>query len=212
LLAPPPVGQTLDVKYYVWDAQRPMVRVCSARHSLPNAFNPTGGQGRFRPFDCGTGNPVPTMYAANHMDGALAESVFHDVPAGGGPWSVPRASLFPLVRTILVPQRQLRLVDLTGWAHKALRLNGRGLIDCDPSEYPTTAMWAERFHDLNDHPDGLYWRSRQNDRCVAVMLFGDRVNGGELRPSFDDTIALWQGDGLDEVSASAERANITIVT
>jgi hypothetical protein len=152
------------------------------------------------------------MYAANRVDGALGETVFHDVPSGGDAWLIPRAALYGRLRTLLVPQRPLRLLDLTGWAHKGLQIDGRGLVDCEPSEYPTTAQWAERFHSCAEAPDGLYWRSRQYDKSFALMLFGDRVAESDLRPVLDETIPLWQGDGLDEVLAAAERANVTIIT
>jgi hypothetical protein len=151
------------------------------------------------------------MYGSNRLDGALGETVFHDVPADGGPWLVPRDALFGRLRTLLVPQRALSLVDLTGWAHKVLKLNGRELVECESSDYHITALWAKRFHALENSPDGLYWRSRQYDKAHAVMLFGDRVCQDDLHVVLDETIGLWQGVALDEVIAAAEDANITIV-
>lgn len=141
---------------------------------------------------------------------ALGETVFHDVPLGGGPWDIARASLYGQARTVLIPLRDLSLVDLTDWAHKALRSDGRALVDCEPAEYATTAQWGQRFHDLSTEPDGLYWRSRQFDRAFALILFGDRVGKNELHVVYDETIALWQGDGLREGLDAAERANVTI--
>jgi len=207
-LPAPPAG-ALALKYFVWTAQRPITRVCGAA-GLPNSFNPTSAPGRFRPFAGGAGNTVPTLYGANRVEGALGESIFHDVPVGGAGWVIPRASLYFKVRSILIPQRDLRLVDLTGWAHKALAVDGRALVECDPSDYPTTAMWAKRFHEADEATHGLYWRSRQFDKAVAVMLFGDRVREDELRVVYDETIGLWQGEGLDDVLAAAEHAGITI--
>jgi hypothetical protein len=209
-LAAPPSGGALEVRLFTWVEQRPITRVCTASHQ-PNDFNPSDAPGRFRPFYCGDVQPVPTMYGSTSIDGALGETVFHDVPAGDENWSMPRASLYARLRTVLIPQRALKLVDLTGWAHKALKIDGRALVECDPHDYPVTALWAERFHDVAEAPDGLYWRSRQYDKSFGLMLFGDRVNTSELRVVFDETVGLWQGDGLDEVLAAAERANITIV-
>lgn len=123
---------------------------------------------------------------------------------------VPRSSLYGSLRSILIPQRRLRLVDLTGWAHKRLRLEGRVLVEAGHAEYPITAAWGERFHDLPDGPDGLYWRSRQYDKSFAMILVGDRVRSADLVAILDETIPLWTGDGLDEVSAAAEVASITI--
>lgn len=207
-LALPP-ADPLEVAYYVWDEQRPLTRICQAAYQ-PNTFNPTAVTGRFRPIYCGAAEPIPTMYGANRIDGALGETVFHDVPTGGASWTIPRASLYGLLRTVLIPQRELQLVDLTGWAHKALRISGRALVECEPADYPTTAEWAERFHALSERPDGLYWRSRQYDKSFAFILFGDRVLSSELNAVLDETVPLWQGDGLDDVLIAAERANIAI--
>ena len=208
-LPPPPAGG-VTARLFEWAALRPIVRVCSTDYP-PNTFNPTAKSGRFRPFPAPPAVPIPTVYGSNQLNGALGETVFHDVPAAGGPWEIPRASLYGLVRTYLIPRRTLSLVDLTGWAHKALRLEGRALVECDPTEYPITALWAERFHNLAEEPDGLYWRSRQYDSAVALMLFGDRVGTNELEPVYDETIGLWQGQGLEEVLQAAEQANVTVL-
>jgi hypothetical protein len=209
-LVAPPAGGALDVRLFTWVEQRPITRVCTAAHQ-PNAFNPSASPGRFRPFYSGGVQPVPTMYGANNISGVLGETAFHDVPAEHGDWSIPRASLYARLRTVLIPQRALQLIDLTGWAHKALKIDGRALVEAEPDDYPLTALWAERFHAAPEAPDGLYWRSRQYDSSFALLLFGDRVGGSELRVVLDETIALWQGEGLDEVLAAAERASITIV-
>jgi hypothetical protein len=208
---PDPPAESLGVRFFEWSAQRPIIRVCRASDQ-PNTFNPTAAPGRVRPIDTAVaGQPVPTMYGANRADGALGESVFHDVPTNA-PWTIPRAALYGRLRAVLIPQRPLRLVDLTGWAHKTLRIDGRRLVDCDPAEYAITARWAQRFHAQERAADGLYWRSRQFDRSFAFMLFGDRVAETDLNPVYDETVALWQGEGLEEVRAAAELAEITIVS
>ena len=206
---PLPPDEPGEVGYYVWEAYRPIYRVCAAAYQ-PNSFNGGSAPARFRPFASGDADLVPTMYGSNRTDGALGETVFHDAPSNGREWTVPRRVLYARVRAVLIPLRRLVLVDLTGWAHKALRLDGRALVDCGPSEYEVTAAWAQRFHALNEKPDGIYWRSRQYDRAHAFILFGDRVASEELHVVFDETLALWQGIGLDEVLAAAERASITI--
>ncbi|HEX8085462.1 MAG TPA: RES family NAD+ phosphorylase [Solirubrobacteraceae bacterium] len=207
---PPPAGGPIAGKFYTWAAMRPITRVCDAAH-LPNSFNPSDQSARFRPIYCGAPTPIPTMYGSNRIDGALGETVFHDVPPpGGGTWTIPRASLYGKLRSVLIPMRDLRLFDLTGWAHKALMLDGRALVECGPAEYPITAQWAERFHDLPEAPDGLFWRSRQYDKAYALMLFEDRVAVDELHVVFDETVALWEGVGLDELSVAAEAATVTI--
>jgi hypothetical protein len=205
---PSPPGGKLDVPMRAWARLRPIYRVGSAAY-LPNAFNSTDTPGRFRPLRV-AGTIVPTLYGANRVDGCLGESVFHDVPANGGPWVMPRAKLYGYVRTTLIPLRELLLVDLAGWAHKRLRLDGRALIESGPADYAVTAEWARRFHDLTAAPDGLYWISRQFDGAQSVMLFGDRVDELDLEPVLDETLALWEGVGLEEVQVAAARADVTI--
>lgn len=207
LVAPP--SHAISARTYRWEAYRPIVRVFDSR-LLPNSFNPAGTTGRFRPVEASPGSHVPTLYGSNRLDGALGETLFHDVPAGIAAWVVPRTALLGKLRTLLIPRKSLALVDLTGWAHKALHVDGRQLVECDPIEYPTTALWAQRFHDLGVSPDGLYWRSRQYDKAHALMLFGDRVSPGDLHVVLDETIPLWEGLGLDEVVQAARDANVTI--
>src|SRR3712207_173069 len=149
---PEPPDGALDVTYQTWTRYRQIVRVCRAAE-LPNVFNRDDTPARFRPFSSGRTSPIPTLYGANDTNGALGESIFHDIPRGGGPWTIPRASLYGRLRAVLVPLRPLRLVDLTGWAHKGLKIPGRALVDSDPAEYPITARWAERFHQLDADPD-----------------------------------------------------------
>jgi hypothetical protein len=206
-LPDPPAGE-LDFGTRTWAAGRPFYRVYRDKFG-PNSFNSSRSSARFRPFPS-SGNPIPTMYGSSRVDGALGESVFHDVPAGRGTWVIPRSGLLGQLRTMLVPQRKLELVDLTGWAFKRLGLRGRALVECEPAEYPITARWAERFHASKVKPDGIYWTSRQFDKAAAFILFGDRVERQELDVILDETVGLWQGEGLDEVLAAAELAGVTV--
>jgi hypothetical protein len=203
----PPAGE-LTFRTRTWAAGRPFYRVYRGKFD-PETFNPTRGSARFRPFPA-SGSAIPTMYGSDKLDGALGESIFHDTPAGGGSWVIARSDLLGQLRTMLVPKRNLELVDLTGWSFKRLKITGRTLVECEPDEYPTTAAWAERFHSSKVRPDGIYWMSRQFDKAAAFILFGDRVASEDLRVVLDETLPLWQGDGLDEVLAAAEHADVTI--
>lgn len=198
----------MDVRLAIWSELRPLRRVCRLGYAA-NAFNPNRTPGRFRPFDH-RGQVVATMYGADQLDGAFGETIFHDVPTHGGPWHIPRETLFNQAYTTLIPRRNLELVDLTGWAHKRLRLNGRALAEAEPSEYAVTAEWAKAFHDLPEKPDGLLWVSRQFDRSLAVILFADRVSKADLHAVLDETVGLWQGLGLSVVLDAAARIGVVI--
>ena len=205
---PSPDPGDLDVAFTAWAQYRPLRRVCRLEYPA-NAFNPSDSPGRFRPIYEG-GGIVSTMYASDQLDGAFGETIFHDIPASGGPWHIPREALYGTASTTLIPLRQLRLVDLTGWAHKRLRLEGRALADAPPLDYPVTAEWCARFRSLDEEPDGLLWASRQFDRAVALILFGDRVGADDLHPVLDETVGLWQGLGLAVLEDAAARAGIVI--
>jgi hypothetical protein len=193
-----------------WPPGRIVHRVFAVGRA-PNEFNPTASPGRFRPFTDRNGDIVPTLYAASTMAGALAESVFHDVPVDDGTeWVIPASLLSVLRHAELVPRRELSLVALTGWAFKRLRLRGRALVECGPEDYPQTATWAEAFYDLPSEPDGLLWRSRQFDDAHAVMLFGDRAGPTVLDPVAGSVGELGRGVGLHEVRVVAEHAGAVI--
>src|SRR5262245_61741020 len=71
----------------------PLIRCHDVRFGATE-FNPGLGAGRFHPFeDARSGNPVPVLYAAGDLDGALSETVFHDVAVRGAGKKVERFML-----------------------------------------------------------------------------------------------------------------------
>lgn len=68
---------------------------------------------RFAPFTPEGGrDPVPVVYGASDVDGAVFETVFHDVPVRGVA-RVPRSKLVHRLLIGLLPLRPLTLVDMT---------------------------------------------------------------------------------------------------
>jgi hypothetical protein len=179
----------------------------------PAAFYPgdTTHRGRFHPFTpAGALGPLPVLYAADDVDGALSESVFHDVPVRGDK-HVPHAKLRHRVLSALEVTRDLRLVDLTSPGLSRLGLTRAELIDSDARSYPDTAPWTAALHDHPLGADGLLWVSRQHDTSRCVVLFADRVPAGELQPTTPvTTLPLALGAGLELASVAADRAGITI--
>ena len=74
-----------------------------------------------------------------------------------------------------MPQRDLRLVNLTTDGLHRLKVPKAELITSAPIDYPDTARWAAAIHHQCRDVDGLFWMSRQRDRDQALILFGDRV-------------------------------------
>jgi hypothetical protein len=202
----PPPPAALDPATRTWSAGRRLYRVHDA--SPANAFNPGYGCGRFHPIRDSRGEPIPTLYAADQIAGALSESVFRGVRASGG--RIHRADLEPLRLSRLVLEADLRLVDLTGLALRRLGLTRAQLIEAPEWLYRSTARWAEALHEADSTAQGLLWVSRQCDTARVVVLFGDRVDASRLRPD-GPAEALHRGPGFQRVCEAAGRANIAVI-
>jgi RES domain-containing protein len=205
----PPLPDLLKPLLFTWKKDRLLVRCHNARFE-PSSFNPGLGSGRFHPFEDARGNVVPILYAAEHPDGALAETVFHDVPARGTAKRIRRSVLNPLVLSAVSPARDLNLAQLSGFGLRRLGVTRRELIEASKKQYPRTTAWARALHHCDPKIDGLVWVSRQNDEALSVVLFGDRVPSSALR-SVGTSLPLHDGPGYDLVRATADRAGILIL-
>jgi hypothetical protein len=188
-----------------------MWRIHSASYE-PDGFNPSAVvEGRFRPFPAGAkgGSVVPTMYVADSLDASVSETVFYDLDPTQKDQVVPRARLYPRVRSIVIPSRPLTLVDLRGAGLRRLRLRSDQLIETAPDTYAATAQWGRAFYRCPAQPAGIAWSSRLHPGGTAAILFGSRVSG--LAFSLDDVKPIWQGEGFEEVLAAAEDAKVTIL-
>ena len=160
----------------------------------PLQFNPgTFGTGRFHPFRRDDGQIVPTLYGAERFEGALSESVFRCVPRRGPGRAIRRKALEAWRVSVLEPLRDLNLTQLS---------------DPGLAKYPRTARWAGHLH--TNGCDGLLWVSRQYDRVLAIVLFGDRVASADLRLN-QPALSLHAGPGFLATQASAEAAGILII-
>jgi hypothetical protein len=168
-----------------------------------------GLSGRFHPFADREGRVVPTLYAAEDLDGALSETVFHNVPVRGPGKRVAKYVLQPMVASTLACDRALTLVQLYGFGRSRLELSRAELIETEVDHYPHTAAWARALHASGTGIDGLIWVSRQNDASHAMVLFGDRVERDSLQV-VEAPRPLCFSPGFDDVQRAAEQAGITI--
>ena len=190
-----------------WQAGRRLYRVHST--SCPaTAFNPgVGRPGRFHPIASASGKAIPTLYAADRVDGALSETVFHSLVAGG---VVLRGELRHRYLTEIELTETLAVADLTGHGLRRLGLTRRELLECGPAHYGATARWAVALHGSAPAPAGLVWVSRQFDTSTVLVAFGDRlgprpfVARGASKP-------LHRGVGLRLLQRAASAAGITVV-
>ena len=146
-----------------------------------NQFNPDPhGNARFSPIKASDGSNIPTLYGGTTFDCAAMETVFHDVPFVAGLKTVDKQKLAGHVTSQVTPKRDIKLVDLSVTALKKLGIQRARLIDTEKDEYPNTRRWAEAIHTACPHAEGLCWVSRQDDRALAIVLFGDRVTAADL--------------------------------
>lgn len=207
MLPRPPAD--LDPQIELWRADRVIVR-CHGPRYHERQFNDTTNLARFRPF-VDEGRVVPTIYGASDFDGAVSETVFHEVPVRGSNRRILRSEIDRWVWSEVAPTRDLRLVSLHGTGLRRAQVTHGELIECDASEYADTVPWSVALHDTANAPDGLCWRSRQHNDSFALMLFGSRVADSDLavvRPA--DSLA--RSPGGDLVYAFAEAADIAIIT
>ena len=144
-------------------------------------FNDSGtGNARFSPIGDAAGSTIPTIYGGTTFECAAMETVFHDVPFAPGLKTLGKSKLTGHAYSVVQPVRDLALADLSSTALRNLGLRRGDLIDTEKDQYPGTRLWAEAIHSTCPAVEGLCWVSRQDDRALAIVLFGDRVAAGDL--------------------------------
>ncbi len=176
--APPVVPS--NIKLTAWGAGATMHRVHETIYAV-GQFNPSPrGNARFSPIHDPSGSVIPTLYAATTPRGALMETVFRDVPYRAGFKNVDLKRLEANVCSALLFQTNFQLLDLSKVALRGLGIQPRQLIDTTKAHYPVTRHWAEQVYAAHPRLQGFLWSSRQDDRALAVVLFGPRVQASEL--------------------------------
>lgn len=130
---------------------------------------------RFAPIQDRKGKVVPYLYGGSSRNCAIFETVFHHVPIDAADKFVDLDAFANRAHGLIEPQRDLKLVNLTTDGLHRLKLPKAELITSAALDYPQTSRWAEAIHHQCPDVDGLMWMSRQRDRDLAFMLFGDRA-------------------------------------
>lgn len=148
---------------------------------------------RFSPIYDTDRTPIPVWYAASTPEGAVAESLLHDIPVSTAGDLL--AAQFQGRRISAVdPIRPLRLIRLDTDGLRALRLAPTDVTETEADTYRRSAAIAQELHDTTD-TDGLAWVSRRRNIDCAVVLYADRISGSELSATgtvYDfDTMAGW---------------------
>lgn len=193
-----------------WEADPPVFR-----HRLGiSAVLPGDAQhrGRFNPFVPlgAASDPLPVLYGASEEDGALSETVFHDVPVRGAK-QISYRYLQHRVLVALTSRRDLMLVDLTTHGLGQLGLVHSELIEPRKPFCPATAQWARALHAHLATVDGLTRVSHQDNTSWAIVLFGGRVGVDDLVVVLGRVpMTVGAGAGFALALDIADRAGITI--
>lgn len=172
----------MDLPTETWKTPRCIYRVC--RQSYPaTSFNPNTqadlndpeNGGRFHPFLDKKGVKVPTLYAADHPNGAFAETIMRgDSPERAISITTIERSQF----AYLYLDHDLTLVDLSSIDNPKLK---RWLKN-GTNAYLALRKLAANIHKQQPDAHGLLWESKQLNApgMMCMVLFGDRVDSGGI--------------------------------
>jgi hypothetical protein len=207
----PPADLAKLVNLTTWPKGQVIHRIHLATYGS-SEFNPgPRGNARFSPIKTANGASVPTLYGGMTFDSAAMETVFHDVPFVAGLKTFDKNKLADQVYSQVTSKRNLSLADLSTTALRKLGVQRNELIDTEKDEYPGTRKWAEAIHATCPGAQGLCWISRQDDRALAVMLFGDRIAPADLVPTAHPRNVLADISVYAGLLALAERIGVNIV-
>ena len=180
----------------------------------PSSFNPGTSppevRSRFAFFSGPHGKTVGVAYAAESEEGAICETVFHDVPLTSSPRQILASRLAPLALVALRPARDLSLVELFGSGLTRLGVRADHLTATGANTYPKTVAWAKALHAALPDVDGLVWMSCRFNTAKAVVLFADRISASDLAVH-GAPLPLVSGAGRRLVNEAADHADIDIV-
>ncbi|WP_051242814.1 RES family NAD+ phosphorylase [Azohydromonas australica] len=143
-----------------------------------DAFNPNpASHARFSPLRRPDGTVLPVMYAADRVEGALMETVFHEAPCPSAGAHLQRADIEAksLVLSQLNCSGPLTLIDLSSTGLRRMGLLRSQVIDTNAVRYSATRALAQHLYERMPQAQGLLWMSRLFDQSRSVVLFADRI-------------------------------------
>jgi RES domain len=112
------------------------------------SFNPSRQRNaRFSPIRASAGEVIPTLYAATTPQGALMQTVFHDVPYKPGFKRISIERVKDKLSSSLVFLADLQLIDLGKVGLRRISIHPHEPIDTTEAHYPETRKWAELLYD-----------------------------------------------------------------
>lgn len=194
-----------DPRVGVLDAGAEFYRVHSNSHRSVE-FNPgPRGAGRFHFF----GDPsVPVLYMAQTREAALAETLLRHIPVGA-PTPLARTVYVKSVMAGLRTLRSLRIAEFYGLGLRALGVEARQLTDTPGENYPAARKWSQAAYEAG--LDGIGWMSHRDNSARSYMLFGGRVDEGDLEIIPGSGLVFAAGDGFDWLVATCAPLRIDVL-
>ena len=173
----------------------------------PQAFNTSGrSHARFSPLRAGR-RVVPVLYAAQTLDGALMETVLHDVPfpSTGHIHDLQRDLQSDLHASPISLTAPLQLVDLSKLGLQRMGLRVSQMFETDACDCARTQAWARWLHTAVPRAQGLYWMCARQPGCAGLMLFGDRAAAGVVAPTAEPSLHVGHAQVLGALLALLHR-------
>ena len=132
--------------------------------------DPSSG-GRFHPSYDASENPVPSLYVADHSNGAFAETMMRD---DARTRSLTKQDVFRSALSLLRPTRKLRFANLSYFDDDDIQealTQGR-------DAYVTLRIMAQTLYRTHPQFDGVAWYNKQlaTPGMYSYVIFGSQTN------------------------------------
>lgn len=200
-------GALASASFENWPAGTPLIRIhASSFHATQ--FNPCmGDPTRFAPVRV-KGTCVPTLYGAETLRAALAETVLHDLDVADPFASVPQWKLTDRCLSSVVATRPLKLIKLYRMELGKMGRKHAEHFAFDRAGYALCQTLAAELYQEHADADGLIWMSVRDDTKRACLLFEDRA-GAALTPQTEEPLAR-KGPALNAVLAQLDELGIGV--
>lgn len=175
-----------------------------------DAFNPYPySNARFSTICDSKNTVIPTIYLASTFEGALMETIFHEIPYQQNDKFLDRAKIEGHHHSVVVTNQEVLLADLTTKSLRKLGVPPERVVTSEKSEYSYSRAIAEEIYNHNPSVQGLRWMSRQDNTAVAYILFEPRFSSSPL--DIHGPSRRLDANAYDEVLELAELLDVQIV-
>jgi hypothetical protein len=108
----------------------------------------------------------------------------------------PRELLHLIPDAVFAAAREHALGPVHGCAPPASPATNDRHARTDASDYPRTRTWAQWLYQQQPRAQGLAWLSARYPESMTIMLFGDRIPSGAVRPAAPGATQPLRDDGV----------------